>query len=155
IKLEKKNSRFAYLHLPKLGKLKIRLHRDIDWSRARTVTVKREPSGKWYVCITVEIELDEVLREAQEKAVGIDLGVKNLATTSEGEFIEHPKFLRRLEKRLKREQKKLSRKEKGSNNWEKQRKKVAKIHEEIRNARRDLSAQAIKVFSGELRLHQL
>ncbi len=137
IKLEKKNSRFAYLHLPKLGKLKIRLHREIDWTRAKAVTVKREPSGKWYVCITVETELDEVLREAQEKAVGIDLGVKNLATTSEGEFIEHPKFLQRLEKRLKREQKKLSRKEKGSNNWETQRKRVAKIHERIRNARRD------------------
>ena len=89
------------------------------------------------MCIAVEIELDEILKEAQEKAVGIDLGVKNLATTSEGEFIEHPKFLQRLEKRLKREQKKLSRKEKGSNNWEKQRKRVAKIHEKIRNARRD------------------
>ncbi len=137
IKLERKNSRFACLHLPKLGKLKIRLHREIDWTKARTVTVKREPSGKWYVCITVEVELDEILREAQEKAVGIDLGVKNLATTSEGEFIEHPKFLQRLEKRLKREQKKLSKKEKGSNNREKQRKRVAKIHEKIRNARID------------------
>ncbi len=137
IRLERKNSRFAYLHLSKLGKLKIRLHREIDWTKARTVTIKREPSGKWYVFITVEAELDQILREAQEKAVGIDLGVKNLATTSEGEFIEHPKFLQRLEKRLKREQKKLSRKEKGSNNWEKQRKRVAKIHEKIRNARTD------------------
>jgi putative transposase len=85
----------------------------------------------------VEIELDEILKEAQEKAVGIDLGVKNLATTSEGEFIEHPEFLRRLERRLRREQKKLSRKERGSNNWEKQRKRVAEIHEKIRNAGRD------------------
>ncbi len=137
IKLEKKNSRFAYLHLPKLGKLKIRLNREIDWTKARTVTVKREPSGKWYVCVTVEAELDEVLREAHEKAVGIDLGVKNLVTTSEGEFIEHPKFLHLLEKRLKREQKRLSRKEKGSNNWKKQRRRVAKVHERIKNARRD------------------
>ncbi len=137
IKLEKKNGRFAYLYLPKLGRLKIRLHREIDWKRAKTVTIKREPSGRWYVCITTEVELDEVLREAQEKAVGIDLGVKNLAVTSEGEFVEHPKFLQRLEKRLKREQKKLSRKEKGSTNWEKQKKRVAKIHERIRNARRD------------------
>ena len=136
IKLEK-NNKFAYLHLPKLGKLKIRLHREIDWKKAKTVTVKREPSGKWYVCITVEVELEQILKEAQEKAVGIDLGVKRLATTSEGEFIEHPKFLQRLENRLKREQKKLSRKEKGSLSWEKQRKKVAKIHEKIRNARRD------------------
>jgi putative transposase len=83
------------------------------------------------------VELDEILREAQERAVGIDLGVKKLATTSEGEFIEHPGFLQRLEKRLKKEQKKLSRKEKGSNNREKQRKRVAKVHEKIRNARRD------------------
>jgi len=137
VKLERKNSRFAYLYLPKLGKLKVRLHREIDWTKARTVSVKREPSGKWYVCITLEAELDEILREAQEKAVGIDLGVKNLATTSEGEFIEHPRFLKRLEKRLKREQKKLSRKIKGSNNWEKQRKRVAKVHERVRNARKD------------------
>ncbi|RLJ70332.1 putative transposase [Hydrogenivirga caldilitoris] len=131
VKLERQNSRFAYLYLPKLGKLKIRLHREIDWEKARTVTVKREPSGKWYVCITVEVELGQILREAEEKAVGIDLGVKNLATTSEGEFIEHPRFLQRLEKRLKREQKKLSRKEKGLNSWEKQRRKVAKVHEEF------------------------
>ncbi|WP_456401979.1 RNA-guided endonuclease InsQ/TnpB family protein [Persephonella sp.] len=121
----------------KLGKLKIRPHKEIDWTRAKTVTVKREPSGKWYVCITVKIELDELLREAQEKAVGIYLGVKNLATTSEGEFIEHPKFLQRLEKRLKRKQKKLSRKEEDSNNRERQRRRVAKVHEKIRNARRD------------------
>ena len=137
IKLERKNGRFAYLHLPKLGELKIRLHREIDWTKARTITVKREPSGKWYVCITVEVELEQILREAQEKAVGIDLGIKSLATTSEGEFIQHPKFLQRLEKRLKREQKKLSRKEKLSMNWERQRKRVAKVHEKVRNARRD------------------
>ncbi len=70
VKLEKKNSKFAYLHLPRLGRLRIRLHREIDWTRAKTVTIKREASGKWYVCITVETELNEILREAQEKAVG-------------------------------------------------------------------------------------
>lgn len=143
IKLEKKNNRFAYLHLPKVGKLKIRLHREINWTKAKTVTVKREPSGNWYVCVSVEIDLDQILKEVEEKiekrakAVGIDLGVKHLAVTSEKEFIEHPKFLQKLEKRLKREQKKLSRKEKGSTNFEKQRKRVAKIHERIKNARRD------------------
>ncbi len=143
IKLEKKNNRFAYLHLPKIGKLKIRLHREIDWTKAKTVTVKREPSGNWYVCVSVEVDLDQILKEVEEKAgkrtkaVGIDLGVKHLAVTSEKEFIEHPKFLQKLEKRLKREQKKLSRKEKGSTNFEKQKKRVAKIHERIKNARRD------------------
>jgi len=143
IKLEKKNDRVAYLHLPKIGKLKIRLHREIDWTKAKIVTVKREPSGNWYVCVSVEVDLDQILQEAEErvrereKAIGIDLGVKHLAVTSEKEFIEHPKFLQKLEKRLKREQKKLSRKERGSLNFEKQKKKVAKIHEKIKNARRD------------------
>jgi putative transposase len=143
IKLEKKNNRFAILHLPKIGKLKIRLHREIDWTKAKTVTIKREPSGNWYVCVSVEASLDQILKEAEEKvrerekAIGIDLGVKHLAVTSEKEFIEHPKFLQKLEKRLKRQQKKLSRKEKGSSNFEKQKKRVAKVHEKIKNARRD------------------
>ena len=143
IKLEKKNNRFANLHLPKIGKLKIRLHREIDWTKAKTVTIKREPSGNWYVCVSVEASLDQILKEAEErvrereKAIGIDLGVKHLAVTSEKEFIEHPKFLQKLEKRLKWQQKKLSRKEKGSSNFEKQKKRVAKVHEKIKNARRD------------------
>ncbi len=63
--------------------------------------------------------------------------MKNFVTTSGGEFIEHLKFLQRLEKRIKKEQKKLSLKEKGSNNWEKQRKRMAKVYGKIRNARRD------------------
>ena len=143
IKLERKNNRFVYLHLPKIGKLKIRLHRDIDWRKAKTVTVKREPSGNWYVCVSVEVDLEQMLKKVEErverkaKVVGIDLGIKHLAVTSEKEFIKHPRFLQKLEKRLKKEQRKLSRKEKGSSNFERQRKKVAKIHERIKNARRD------------------
>jgi len=141
IRLERKNNRFAYLILPKIGKLKIRLHRGIDWKKAKTVTVKRDSSGKWWVCISVEVDLEQILKEAVErvesKSVGIDLGVKNLVTTSEKNFVEHPKFLQKLEKRLKREQRKLSRKEKGSENFEKQRKRVAKIHEKVKNARKD------------------
>ncbi len=58
IKLEKKDNQFAYLHLPKIGKLKIRFHREIDWRKAKTVTVKREPSGNWYVCVSVEVDFD-------------------------------------------------------------------------------------------------
>ncbi len=141
IRLERKNNRFAHLTLPKIGKLKIRLHREIEWTKAKTVTVKRDFSGKWWVCVSAEVDLEQILKGAvkrlESKSVGIDLGVKNLVTTSEKSFVEHPKFLQRLEKRLKREQKKLSRKEKGSENFEKQRKRVAKIHERIKNARRD------------------
>ncbi len=136
IKFEKKNNKTAYLHLPKLGKLKIRLHREIDWTKAKTVTIKKEPSGKWYACVTIETEPEQTTQDTA-KAIGVDLGVKHLAVTSEGDFIEHPKFLQKLEKRLKVEQKKLSRKEKFSSNWEKQRKKVAIKHEKVKNARRD------------------
>ncbi len=158
IKLEKKNNRFAYLYLPKIGKLKIRLHREIDWTKAKTVTVKREPSGNWYVCISVEVDLDQILKEAEErverkiKTVGIDLGVKHLAVTSKKDYIKHPKFIQKLEKRLKREQKKLSRKEKGSRNFEKQKKKVAKIHEKIKNARRDFLHKLSRKLVGRYHL---
>lgn len=123
IKLEKRNKKFGYIKLPKIGELKVRLHRDIDWDKAKTVTIKREPSGEWYACVSVEVDPVKTTKETKNGAVGIDLGVKSLAVTSEKEFIDHPKFLQKLEGRLKREQKKLSRKQKGSSNFEKQRKK--------------------------------
>ena len=70
-------------------------------------------------------------------AVGIDLGIKDSAILSDGTKIENPKFLRTKEQRLKVLQKRLSRKQKGSNNRNKQRIKVAKLHEKITNERKD------------------
>ena len=70
-------------------------------------------------------------------AIGFDLGIKDLLITSDGEKKENPKHIKKYEDKLSKEQRKLSHKKKGSNNWNKQRIKVARIHEKIRNTRID------------------
>ena len=72
-----------------------------------------------------------------ENAIGIDLGLKDFAIMSDGDRISNPKYLKKSEKQLARKQRQLSRKKKGSNNRNKQRKIVAKLHEKIANQRKD------------------
>jgi putative transposase len=72
-----------------------------------------------------------------DKAVGIDLGIKDLLITSDGEKFNNLKLTKKYENKLVKEQRKLSHKEKGSNNWNKQRIKVARLHEKISNTRKD------------------
>lgn len=130
------NSRFVMLILPGIGQLKIRLHRPVDWENAKTVTVKRTQSGAWYVSISVLQPLQLKL-PAQGKATGIDVGITNLAVTSDKNYTGHPKFLRKSEEHLKKLQRELSRMEKGSLNYEKQRLKLAQEHEHVANQRKD------------------
>src|SRR5690606_36950457 len=73
----------------------------------------------------------------EDKTLGIDLGIKDFATFSDGTVINNPKHLKKRQKALKRAQRKLSRKKKGSKNRDKQRKKVAKLHEKVSNSRKD------------------
>ena len=74
----------------------------------------------------------------KDKKIGVDLGIKELAITSDEVFFSNAKYLKELEKRLAKLQKDLSRKQKGSNNRKKARIKVAKIHEKIANQRKDM-----------------
>lgn len=136
VKFDPVNHKFACITLPGFGKVKIRYHRAIDITKAKTVTFKRERSGKWFICITVERDNIAMIPD-NGKVVGIDVGLKQLITTSDGNFIEHPKIIYKAEKRLRREQRKLSRKKIGSANYERQRIKVAKLHEKVRNQRND------------------
>ena len=138
----------AILYLPKLGELKIRVHRECDWKRAKRITLKKSASGRWYACICFETA-EASPASHQGKEGGFDLGLKKLLATSDGQYFEHPHFLRKSEHKLKKEQRKLSKKrmwteevqgkklKKRSKNWEKQRKKVAKCHEKIKNQRFD------------------
>ncbi len=137
VKIDPVNHKFACITLPGFGKVKIRYHRVLDVTKAKTVTLKRERSGKWFICITVERDTTTILPD-NGRVAGIDVGLKQLITTSDGNFIEHPKFIYKAEKRIKREQRKLSRKKFGSANYEKQRIKVAKLHEKVRNQRNNL-----------------
>ncbi len=115
----------------------------IRWSRTlpqglepSTVTVRMEPSGRWFVSLLVDDHAVKPLPEV-DKAVGIDAGITSLITTSDGEKIANPKHFKRLRYKLRQAQKKLSHRVKGSNNREKARREVAQIQAAIADSRKD------------------
>ena len=122
------------LHLSKIGKAKVKLHRPMI-GKIKTVTIKREVD-QWFVTFSCEVAEPEKLPESVED-VGIDLGVSHLATLSNGEMVEHPRYLRKGQTTLKRRQQALSHKKKGSHRREKAKKLIGKAHRKIANQRRD------------------
>ncbi len=127
------------VYIPKFkGGIKAVLHRKFE-GRIKSSTVSKTPSGKYYISILVEADTEnpKVKKPREDKTLGIDLGIKDFATFSDGTVISNPKHLSKRQKQLKRQQRKMSRKKKGSKNRDKQRKKVAKIHEKVANCRKD------------------
>lgn len=100
------------------------------------VTVCREPDGRWFVTFAVDVDAP-VAPERTGQVVGVDLGLKDFAVLSTGERIAHPKHMERRERRLKRYQRILARKQRGSSNRAKAKRKVARAHSKVRDARRD------------------
>ena len=94
-----------YIKLPKIGLVRVKKHRGFD-GIIKSATVSQEPSGKYYVSVLVDCKEQEKLPKSNNK-VGIDLGLKEFAITSDGEMIENPKYLRKSEKRLRKLQKDL------------------------------------------------
>jgi putative transposase len=105
------------------------------------VIVSREPDGRWYVTFTIDTSAQEPLPETSH-AVGVDLGVKDFAVTSDGEKIANPRNLDRKARNLARYQRRLARRRKGSANRAKARVKVARAHRKVRDARRDFLHRA-------------
>jgi putative transposase len=103
-----------YLKLSKVGNVRIKCHRQME-GKVKTCTIIRK-NGKYYACFSCEIE---PVKHSTGKQIGVDLGVKHLAITSDGEFFEHPKYLRKSERKLKRLQRIVSRRKKGSNRLKK------------------------------------
>lgn len=122
------------IKLPKLGLVRFAKSKEVE-GRILNATVRRNPSGKYFVSLLVETEVQPLPKSNKE--VGIDVGLKDFAILSNGEVFKNPKFLRNMEQKLTREQRILSRRVKGSSNRNKQRVKVARIHERISNARTD------------------
>ncbi|MGE7636013.1 IS200/IS605 family element RNA-guided endonuclease TnpB [Bacillus paramycoides] len=133
------------MKLPKLGLVRFAKSREVE-GRILNATIRRNPSGKYFVSILVETEVQEMPKT--ESTCGIDVGLKDFAILSDGTTYKNHKFFRTLEEKLARAQCILSRRKKGSSNWNKQRVKVARIHEHIANARADylhkLSTEIIK-----------
>jgi putative transposase len=117
------------VQLSKIGGVKIKLHRPTEGT-IKTCTIRRTPTGKWYVSLACDIEHKPVEKPI-EPAIGIDMGLESFATLSNSEQIENPRFFRKEEKSLAKAQHKLSAQEKATKARAKSRKIVARIHERI------------------------
>ena len=123
------------LHIPKFKDgIKIKLHRDIV-GKVGKMSISKTPTGKYYVSIFTEQIIDEIPKTG--KNVGIDLGIKDFVITSDNKKFKNSRYTKTYAKQLKKAQQHLSRKQKGSNGFEKQKLKVAKIHEKIASCRLD------------------
>lgn len=122
------------IKLPKLKWIKAKLHREFV-GKIKSANISQEPSGKYFVSILVEENNHTSLKSNNN--IGIDLGIKDLIITSDGDKSENIHTLKKYEERLIKNQQRLSRKIKGSNNRNKQRIRVARLHEKIRNIRLD------------------
>lgn len=126
------------IKLPKLGLVDIRGYRNLESIEGKIInaTVEREATNKYYVSVIVD-EVELVKEKVLPKSiVGIDLGIKDLVVTSNGEKYSNFKEIEKREKRLKRLQRKLSRQIKGSNNYYKTKIRIARIHSKIKNGRK-------------------
>lgn len=145
-----------FIKVPKLKSLiRIKLHRQPK-GMIKSATISRHSSGKYYISLLCKEEINELPKT--NSAIGIDLGITDFAILSDGQKIDNHKFTSKMEKKLKREQRKLSKrallaKNKGiplseAKNYQKQKRKVARLHEKVMNQRTDflnkLSTEIIK-----------
>jgi putative transposase len=124
----------SYIKLPKLGWVRFAKSREVE-GRIINATIRRNPSGKYFVSLATETEVAELPKT--NSVVGVDVGLKDFAILSDGTTYSNPKFFRTLEEKLARAQRMMSRRMVGGANWYKAKIKVARIHEKIVNARKD------------------
>lgn len=132
------NLKTKEIKLPKIGKVKLRGYRNLREISEKIInaTITKETTDKYYVSVVVEETDKKITKVKPTSIVGIDLGIKSLVVTSNGEVYGNPNFLMKYESRIKRLQKKLSRCAKGSKNREKVKVQIARIHSKIKNARK-------------------
>jgi putative transposase len=122
------------IKLSKIGSIRIKMHRPLE-GKIKTCTIRRNPSGTWDVSLSCEVEVKPLI--TNEKTVGIDVGITNFAVFSDGKEIPNPRFFQKEQKALAKAQNRLSKAEKGTKERRRRGKVVAKIHERIRNRRKD------------------
>ena len=134
-----------YIKLPKLGYVKTR--QSMEVGHINNATVKRTPTGKYFVVLNVDFEPE--LKQNAGGSIGIDVGIKEFYSDSNGNVVSNPRFLEKSSRKLRREQRRLSRKKKNSNNRNKQRIRVAKVHEKITNQRNDFLQKLSSMLISE------
>jgi len=129
-----------HIKLPRIGRVKLKEsgYILID-SEIKSVTISHK-GGKWFVSCLVESDIK--ILPLMDKKVGVDLGIKTLATCSDGTKFENPKALKFNLRKLKKKQRQLSRKKKGSQNYKKAKLKLSKLHNKVCNIRKDSSHKA-------------
>ncbi|HLD81443.1 MAG TPA: RNA-guided endonuclease TnpB family protein [archaeon] len=128
------------LRVNPFGLISVKRHRVIE-GKVKTLTLKREPSGKWFACFVVDVP-EKPVPVHGGPMVGVDLGLEKFATLSNGLVVGNPRHLRKREEKLVLEQRRLSRKKRGSSNRGRQRLRVAQVHERVVNARKDFLHKA-------------
>ena len=126
------------LWLPRIGRVHCMedVAKRVGDGRVLRMTVSQR-AGRWYASLTVEREDKPVVNPPKGAPVGVDLGIKALATLSDGTVVPNPRYLKKSERKLKKAQRELSRKTKGSNRRAKAKSKVARIHAHVANRRLD------------------
>ena len=154
------------IYLPKVGWVPMVKHRPMEGEMKNCTVSTLAPhacaggtkSGKYFVSINCEVEVSDPEPRTGEPAIGLDMGLMDFITTSEGWKVPVPQYLRKSERRLKIRQRSLSRKTKGSQNDEEVRRKLARQHEKVANQRRDfhqqLSAELAKRY-GQISFEDL
>ncbi len=127
------------LNVTPFGSLKIKKHRNIN-GKIKTLSLKREASGKWHAVLVVEVE--QVVKENFNSVVGVDLGLEKFATLSNGVMIENRRFFKKREFKLGLLQRRVSRKVKRSKNWCKAIRRVVLQYEKIARSRKDFLHKA-------------
>ena len=122
-----------YIKLPKLGYVKVR--QSMEVGKIHHVTIEHTPSGKYFAVLNVDFEPEPCPNRGG--TIGIDVGIKTFYSDSNGNAVSNPKYLERAMQKLVREQRRLSRKQKGSHNRNRQRIRVARVHEKVTNQRND------------------
>lgn len=142
------------IKLPKVGLVNVKFHRQIpEGYKIKSCTISQTSSGKYYISILTEYEAGILPIEANpDNVLGLDMDMKNLFTDSQGNRAKYPRYYRQMQDKLAREQRKLSHCKRGSNNYQKQKIVVAKLHEKVANQRKDflhkLSNQIANDYDG-------
>lgn len=136
------------IRLEKIGKVKFIIDRELPIGKLMSITISKDTIGNYYASILIETEIKQL--EKTNKEVGIDVGIKEFLTSSDGQVVSNPKYFRESQSKLKKSQQRLSKKKKGSSRRIKAKLKVAKIHKKISNQREyflhNVSTQLVKEY---------
>jgi putative transposase len=140
------------LYVQNVGLVKVRWHRELPRLTKVKNIVITERTGRWYVCIQIEVEMDDVqpsLYPRRNEAVGVDMGIHHALALSTGEFVDSPRHLDKVQDRLRVLQRTVARRKKGSKNRYKAVRQLARQHEKVANARRDFWHKTTRKLADE------